>query len=52
VCLDEDYAEAEALRRMKERDGVALLNLLNGYIGYLRSRKDAEANVPPDDGWQ
>lgn len=49
MCLDEDYAEAEALRRMKERDGVTLLKLLNGYIGHLRRRKDAEANVPPDD---
>ena len=39
VCIDENYAEAEHLERLKAEDGVKLLKLLNGYIAYLQKQK-------------
>jgi len=42
VCIDEQYAEAERLEKLKQEDGVALLKLLNGYIAYLQKQKKQE----------
>ncbi len=39
VCIDENYAEAEHLERLKAEDGVRILKLLNGYIAYLQKQK-------------
>ena len=39
VCIDENYAEAERLEKLKHEDGVVLLKLLNGYIAYLQKQK-------------
>ncbi|MCK4625576.1 MAG: four helix bundle protein [Phycisphaerae bacterium] len=39
VCIDENYAEAEHLEKLKREDGVVLLKLLNGYIAYLQKQK-------------
>ena len=39
VCVDEGYGERESLERLKDRDAVKLLKLLNGYIAYLQKRK-------------
>lgn len=39
VCLDEGYADAEPLERLKSEDGLSVLKLLNGYIAYLQKQK-------------
>jgi len=43
VCLDQNYAEAEHLERLKSEDGVKALKLLNGYIAYLQKQKAVKA---------
>jgi len=42
--LDEEYAEETLLERLKE-EGYGLLKKVNGYLKYLRERKESEAWV-------
>ena len=42
VCIDETYAPAEHLERLKREDAVEVLKLLNGYIAYLQKQKSAQ----------
>ena len=44
TCLDEGYAEETLLERLKE-EGYELLKKINGYLKYLRERKESEARV-------
>ena len=39
ICLDEKYSKEEYLNKLKE-DGYYLLKRINGYIKYLRNRKN------------
>ena len=39
VCIDEQYADKEALEELKREDALSLLRLLNGYIAYLQKQK-------------
>jgi len=39
ICLDEEYSEREYLEQLKQ-EGFQLLRKLNGYVKYLKSRKD------------
>jgi four helix bundle protein len=45
TCIDEDYAELSRLDNLK-KEGYELLKKLNGYIKYLRNRKQAAINGP------
>jgi four helix bundle protein len=45
TCIDEDYAELSRLDNLK-KEGYELLKKLNGYIKYLRNRKQAAINDP------
>ena len=45
TCIDEDYAELGRLDNLK-KEGYELLKKLNGYIKYLRNRKQAVINDP------
>jgi len=40
TCLDEKYAESTLLEELK-KEGYDLLKRMNGYIKYLRERKEA-----------
>ncbi len=44
TCLDEKYAEETLLERLKE-EGYELLKKINGYLKYLRERKESENRV-------
>lgn len=39
ICIDEEYAEVAHLEKLKREDGLKLLKLINGYIGYLQKQK-------------
>ena len=39
VCQDQGYAQPEHLADLKDKDGLSLLKLLNGYIAYLQKQK-------------
>ena len=41
ICIDEQYADVKALMRLKE-EGFQLLHRMNGYIAYLKGRKQAD----------
>jgi len=41
TCLDENYADKDYIESLKQ-DGYVLLKKLNGYIKYLRVRKQSE----------
>jgi len=41
ICIDEAYADREELAKLKE-EGLQLLHRINGYIAYLRRRKETE----------
>jgi four helix bundle protein len=41
ICLDEEYFPEEELRSLKE-EGFDLLHRINGYIAYLRKRKEED----------
>lgn len=41
TCLDENYADEDCIESLKQ-EGYALLKKLNGYIKYLRERKQSE----------
>jgi four helix bundle protein len=45
TCIDEGYAELSRLDNLK-KEGYELLKKLNGYIKYLRNRKQAAINDP------
>jgi four helix bundle protein len=45
TCIDEDYTELSRLDTLK-KEGYELLKKLNGYIKYLRNRKQAAINDP------
>jgi four helix bundle protein len=45
TCTDEGYAELSWLDNLK-KEGYELLKKLNGYIKYLRNRKQAAINGP------
>lgn len=45
TCIDEGYAELSRLDNLK-KEGYELLKKLNGYIKYLRNRKQAAINAP------
>ena len=45
TCTDEGYAELSWLDNLK-KEGYELLKKLNGYIKYLRNRKQAAINNP------
>jgi len=42
ICIDEQYATLNELMILKE-EGFRLLHRINGYIAYLKRRKEAEA---------
>ncbi|MFA5424975.1 MAG: four helix bundle protein [Phycisphaerae bacterium] len=44
TCLDENYADETLLEGLKE-EGYELLKKLNGYLKYLRERKESEHGV-------
>jgi len=39
VRQDQGYAQPEHLADLKDKDGLSLLKLLNGYIAYLQKQK-------------
>lgn len=41
ICIDEKYFSSEQLNGLKE-EGFSLIHRINGYISYLRKRKQAE----------
>jgi four helix bundle protein len=41
ICLDEEYANAESLEKLKGQ-GYELLKAINGYTSYLRKRKSED----------
>jgi len=41
ICMDEGYASAEPLDKLKRQDALEVLKLLNGYIAYLQKQKSA-----------
>ncbi len=41
ICIDEKYFSSEQLNGLKE-EGFSLIHWINGYISYLRKRKQAE----------
>jgi len=43
ICIDEQYASLDELNGLKE-ERSDLLHKINGYIAYLKRRKEAEAN--------
>jgi four helix bundle protein len=45
TCIDEDYAELSRLDNLK-KEGYELLKKLNGYIKYLRNRKQTAISAP------
>jgi len=44
VCIDEQYAEEMHLLDLK-RDGIELLKIRNGYIGFLRRQKKTKQTI-------
>jgi len=43
TCIDEEYADVEELNGLK-REGFELMRRINGYIAYLKRRKQEETN--------
>ena len=43
TCIDEEYADVEELNGLK-REGFELMRRINGYIAYLKRRKQEESN--------
>jgi len=43
TCIDEEYADVEELNGLK-REGFDLMRRINGYIAYLKRRKQEETN--------
>ena len=39
VCQNQGYAQPAHLADLKDKDGLMLLKLLNGYIAYLQKQK-------------
>ena len=39
VCIDEEYFPQDYLEELKE-EGYRINKMLNGYIGYLKRRRD------------
>ncbi len=44
TCTDEKYAEETLLEELR-KEGYSLLKKMNGYIKYLRERKESEAQT-------
>ena len=42
ICLDEEYLRREEIKALKE-EGFDLLHRINGYIAYLRKRKEEDS---------
>ena len=45
TCIDEKYFEQSYLEQLKD-EGYIINKLLNGYIAYLKRRKDKGPNKP------
>ena len=43
VCIDEKYAEENRLNNLK-KDGYELIKKINGYIKYLRTKREEESS--------
>ena len=43
VCIDEEYFSKDYLEKLKE-EGYRVNKILNGYIGYLKKRRDENSN--------
>ena len=43
VCIDEEYFPQDYLEKLKE-EGYRINKMLNGYIGYLKRRRDEDSN--------
>ena len=43
VCIDEEYFQQDYLMELKE-EGYRINKMLNGYIGYLKRRRDEHSN--------
>jgi len=46
TCIDEEYFPLDDLEELKA-EGYTVNKMLNGYIGYLKRRKDEGTTKPP-----